>query len=260
MPLNWSSKKQISFFLAFFVVFTIGIFILILPYINKPPTCFDGKQNGDESGVDCGGSCARVCLNQTYGLVTKWSRAFNVNGSIYNLVAMVENQNIEVGVPSISYEFRVYDDKNIFIGRRQGTTFISSNDRTIIFEGVFDVGNRVVGRTDFTFTSKPNWIRINRNQRNSLAIDVQDRVIRELNDITRIEASVINNTLLSIKNLDVYIIIYDKDGNVINSSKTFIPLLNKNSKSPIYFTWPKKLEENPSIIEILPQVNIFELI
>ncbi|MFT4040857.1 MAG: hypothetical protein QM692_21930 [Thermomicrobiales bacterium] len=37
------------------------------PEPEPEPSCFDGVQNGDETGVDCGGSCARCENNQTCG-------------------------------------------------------------------------------------------------------------------------------------------------------------------------------------------------
>lgn len=259
MPLNWSSKKQISYFLVFLAIFTIGVFILIFPYINKPPTCFDGKQNGDETGVDCGGDCARVCTNEAYGLVVSWSRAFSVSGGTYNLAAFVENQNTEAGIYNINYEFNVYDDDNVFIGRVSGSSFITPNTRNLIFEPSFDAGNRVPARVDFRFTNFPNWLRVDRSQRNAMSLDVQDIVFSNTFSYPRLEASVINNTLMDIRDIEVYAILYDSQDNVINTSKTFIQNLIKNSREKVYFTWPIPFKEQPSRIEILPQVNIFEI-
>ncbi|PFH32323.1 sushi domain (scr repeat) domain-containing protein [Besnoitia besnoiti] len=39
------------------------------PFFSCPqPTCFDGERNGDETGVDCGGSCAQRCPSCFNGL------------------------------------------------------------------------------------------------------------------------------------------------------------------------------------------------
>jgi hypothetical protein len=259
MSLSWGSKRKLTYLAIFSIILIIGAMLLLWPYFNRPPTCFDGKQNGDESGVDCGGSCAKVCSFEAYQLVTLWSRAFPVTDGVYNLMAYVENQNRESGVSRINYEFRAYDQNNVFLGRKEGSTFVGSNDRTAIFESGFEVGNREPYRVDFQFTSVPVWTRINREQRNALAIDVQDRVLSNISTSPKLEATVINNTLIDITNLDVYVILYDESDNVINVSKTFIPRLIKNSRSSIVFTWPRPLVKNPSRIDILPQVNIFEL-
>jgi hypothetical protein len=95
--------------------------------------------NGTESGVDCGGSCRLYCSAQVSAPVVLWSRIFPISGSKYNLIAYVENQNIDAAVPDINYEFRVYDTEGKLIGRREGHTFIPPNQRFGIFEAHFDV-------------------------------------------------------------------------------------------------------------------------
>lgn len=259
MSLAWSSKRKLTYLGVTLVILIAGATILIWPYFNKEPTCFDRKQNGDESGVDCGGSCLLTCSAEAYRLVPLWARAFPVSGGNYNLMAYVENQNREAGIAKISYEFRVYDEDNIFLGRREGSTFITSNDRTAVFEGGLDAGNRIPSRVDFTFTSVPVWIKVNREQRNALAVAVEDKVLSNPLESPKITANVVNKTLINIENLDIFVILYDEEDNVINVSKTFVKDLPKNSKYPIVFTWPESLEKNPVRVDIFPQVNIFDL-
>lgn len=259
MSLDWSSKRKLNYFIVLFAVFVAGTIFFLWPYFNKEPTCFDRKQNGDESGIDCGGSCILSCISENYKLVTLWSRAFPVSNGRYNLMAYIENQNRESGIARINYEFRVYDENNIFLARREGSTFITSNDRTAVFEAGIEAGNRVPSRVDFTFTSAPVWIKVNREQRNALSVSVEDKVISNVFESPKINANVVNNTLINIKNLDIFVLLYDEQDNVINVSKTFVEYLPKTSKYPVVFTWPESLPKNPSRIDIFPQVNIFDL-
>lgn len=259
MALGWGTKRKLKYFLIVFGIFLIGAVIFLWPYFNRPPTCFDGKQNGDESGIDCGGSCAKVCTAEALRLVTLWSRAFEVVPGKYNLMAYIENQNREAGIRKIYYEFRAYDEDNIFLARREGSTFISSNDRTAIFEAGIDTGSRVPERVDFKFTTSPVWSKVTREQKNSLAVSVEDKVLTNPFDRPKLEADVVNRTINRIKNLDVYAILYDENDNVVNVSKTFIEDLPKNGKAPVVFTWPRPFEDQPARIDIFPQVNIFDL-
>lgn len=259
MSLSWSSKRQLFYLSIVFVAVIISLLIIIWPYLNKEPTCFDGKQNGNESGVDCGGNCQKVCTAEALSLVTLWSRAFEVVPGKYNVLAYIENQNRESGVPVISYEFKLYDDKNIFIGRKSGTTFITSNDRTVVFESGIETGNRIPKRASFEFTSAPVWVKVNRDQKNALAVSAEDKVLTNPLTTPKLEAEIVNKTINEIKNLEVYALLFDSEDNVITGSKTLVDVLPKNGKAPVVFTWPKPLIERPSRIEILPQVNIFEL-
>lgn len=259
MSLSWGAKKQVLYFGIIFIAILIAIFIMILPYLNKEPTCFDQKQNGTESGIDCGGNCQKVCTPEALQLVTLWSRGFKVTDGKYNLMAYIENQNRESGIPVINYEFKVYDDHNIFIGRESGTTFITSNDRTAIFEPGIETGNRVPKRVSFEFTSAPTWIKINREQKNALAVSAEDKVLTNPLNSPKLEAFIVNKTINEIKNLDVYAVLYDEEDNVITVSKTLIDILPKNNKVPVVFTWPEPLSARPTRIDIFPQINVFEL-
>lgn len=259
MSLSWGAKKQLLYLSIIVGAIIVALVILIYPYLDKEPTCFDGKTNGGESGIDCGGACDKVCTPEALQLVTLWSGAFKVVDGKYNLLAYVENQNRESGVPMISYEFKAYDDNNIFIGRKQGTTFITSNDRTAIFEPGIETGNRVPKRVSFEFTSAPTWIKVNREQKNALAVSAEDKTLSNPLSTPKLEAKIINKTLNEIKDLDVYAILYDEDDNVINVSKTLIDVLPKNNEVPVVFTWPEPLRSRPTRIDIFPQINVFEL-
>lgn len=44
------------------------------------PTCFDGVQNGDETGIDCGGSCAPCSSESRFVFVTSTVQGANFGG------------------------------------------------------------------------------------------------------------------------------------------------------------------------------------
>src|SRR5436190_24111663 len=113
MSLSWGARRKIFYFSIIFGAVAIALVILIYPYFNREPTCFDNKMNGSESGLDCGGGCQKVCTPAALQLVTLWARAFEVLPGKYNVMAYIENQNRECGIPMISYEFQLYDADNI---------------------------------------------------------------------------------------------------------------------------------------------------
>ena len=259
MSLSWGAKRQLFYLIIIIIMILVGVGVIVYPYFNREPTCFDGEKNGDESGLDCGGSCQKVCTAEALQLITLWSRAFEVTPGKYNVMAYIENQNRESGIREMNYEFKMYDDDNIFIGRQTGTTFITSNDRTAIFEPGIYAGNRVPARVSFTFTSPPQWVKINRDQKNALAVSSEDIVLSNPLTTPKLEANISNKTLNDLKNLDVYAVLYDANDNVMTASKTLIDYLPKDSKYGVVFTWPHPLAERPTRIDIFPQINVFEL-
>ena len=120
----WAFKRQV-FYLAIVIAFVGAVgFLIIYPYFNKAPTCNDGKQNGVETGVDCGGSCSISCTTQVDQISILWSRAFRVVPGRYNAVAYLENKNENAVINSIKYRFRFADKDNIYIGKREGSTYV----------------------------------------------------------------------------------------------------------------------------------------
>ena len=62
--ISWSKKRQIIYLalVVGFFIFVTTVFLFFLLY--ETPTCFDGKQNQEEIGIDCGGPCVRLCVFQ----------------------------------------------------------------------------------------------------------------------------------------------------------------------------------------------------
>ena len=94
----------------------MAVFLLI--FYDKP-TCFDGKQNQDESGVDCGGVCEKVCSFQAVKPNIIWSRSFKVSEGIYNAIAYIENPNIRAEAFAVPYVFKIFDERNILISEKK---------------------------------------------------------------------------------------------------------------------------------------------
>ena len=141
--MTWAFKRQAFYISILILVVLVFGFIIIYPSLNQPPTCADNEQNGDETGVDCGGSCLRACIAQMDEVSVLWSRAFRVVPGRYNAVAYLINHNQDTAINKISYRFRFADENNVYIGKRDGTTFIPPAGKFTIFEPAIDVGHSI---------------------------------------------------------------------------------------------------------------------
>ena len=70
-------KRQILY-VGILIIFLEYLVLVVSPYINEIPSCTDNKQNGDEKGIDCGGSCRKSCTFEVDKISTLWSRTFEV--------------------------------------------------------------------------------------------------------------------------------------------------------------------------------------
>lgn len=254
--MSWASNRQFKYFSG--LVFFVGLvaFAFLYPIIFKTPTCFDLKQNGTETGVDCGGSCSLMCKADVSDPVVLWSRAFPVINSNYNLVAYVENRNKNAGIISASYEFRVYDSNNKLLGRREGKTFIPPNQQFAVFESRFDVGQSQVKSVSFEFLSPLVWIK-KAPTLQILPIHVSNIIFDDNKDTPNLSAVITNDSIYDLPEFDVVAILYDSQHNAINASMTHKDQLLNNKSLPVVFTWPEILSALPTTKDVLVQINPF---
>lgn len=256
--MSWASKRQFKYFSYFLFFLLFILFLIIYPFILKKPTCFDGKKNGSEIGIDCGGSCSLMCKDTTLEPVVLWSRAFNVVDNNYNLVAFIENRNIDSGVLKASYEFRVYDEKNNLLGRKEGYTFIPPNQQFAVFESRFNSGESKIKTVTFEFIKPITWVKkIPTIQ--TLPIKVKNIIFNNDKDTPSLSATIYNDSVYDIPEFDVISILYDAEKNAINVSKTHKGKLLSNNNLPVIFTWPEAFSDVPVTNDVLIQINPFSV-
>jgi len=131
----------------------INQFLHIIESIPAP-TCSDGIQNGDETGVDCGGSCPEVCPTITcidisitldnYPGETSWSiqdssGATVASGGTYGSEPNGSTINIEVCLADGCYDFIINDvyGDGICCGFGDGSYTVTANGLTVASGGNF---------------------------------------------------------------------------------------------------------------------------
>jgi hypothetical protein len=256
--MSWALRRQFKYLSIFFLAILLIAFAFLYPVIFNNPTCSDGKQNGDETGVDCGGVCSRMCTSEISSPVVLWSRAFPVVENNYNLVAYVENRNQNSGVISAYYEFRVYDTNNKLLGRREGVTFIPPNQQFAVFESRFNSGERKIRSVSFEFIEPLVWVK-KESTLQTLPIKVTNIVFDNNKDTPTLSAIVNNDSIYDMPEFDVIAILYDEESNAINASKTHKDKLLNSTNLPVNFTWPEEFTTVPVIKDVLIQINPFSV-
>ncbi len=239
---------------AFFIV--VGS-LAAYPFLNKAPTCNDGKQNGNETGIDCGGGCVLACVEQTDPVSILWSRTFEVVKGRFNAVAYLENHNPSKAVNKINYKFRFADANNLYIGKREGTTFIPPAGNFAIFEPAIDLGHAIPVYTTFEFTEEPVWLQVDEQKINQLKIAVSDIVLENPDTTPKLLATISNKSLFDIPQVNVVAIMYDESGNAVSVSQTYLEKLAGEESRLVTFTWPEPIAGNIVSKEIIPLFNIF---
>lgn len=235
----------------------IGLVVLVLIAVVSPlayklypkATCFDGKRNQDELGIDCDGSCLKVCIERTSPLRSLWARSFKVTEGVFSATAQISNANFSLGARNVPYTFKFYDERNVLIGQRQGVTDILPNATFPVFEGLVETGNRLPLKTFFEFTESPKWERLN----DQPTLTVKNKELTNEAVAPRLSATLVNDNIFPIKNVSVVAVLYDADGTAIAASKTVLNEVPKSDSKTIIFTWPMPFERMVSYIDIYPE-------
>lgn len=255
--ITWALKRQILYISIFILFIATFAYLLIRPSLNKPPTCFDGLQNGTESGVDCGGSCIRACLAEVDPVSILWARVFKVVPGRYNAVAYLENHNKSVAAERVKYRFRFADENNIYIGKREGYTNIPPSGKFAVFEPAIDIGNSTPVYTTFEFSVVPDWKNVSKDRIDQLKISFSNIILSGEDSSPRLTATLKNNSLFTIPDFSVVTILYDKDRNAISASRTYLDELQNEESREITFTWPEAFSSSVVAKELIPTYDIF---
>ncbi len=257
---QWSrTRKRIILLIVFLaIVVLVGVPLYLLFY--QKPTCSDGKLNGDEAGVDCGGSCQRLCSAESLPLILQGEpRVLLVGESAstsraYEVVAIVNNPNQNAEVYSGAYTIRIFDAASTTpVKIVNGSTFIPRGTTFAIFEGPFALPSAVVP-SRATFEWKLDALSWRKNSAVLPEIEVAEVLLSKSTTTPRLDALVENLSLNPVSNLDLVALISDADGNLFAASKTFIDMLRPGEAAPIVFTWPRPFDKEVAEIEIIKRI------
>lgn len=237
-----------------------GVVILLLlvigvpvyfKYFNPAPSCFDGKQNQDELGIDCGGdTCSKLCAFQAKDPIIVFERLYEASPGNYTAIVLVENPNQGVFAREVAYIFKIYDKDNILLYEIPGSTFAPPGRTFPIFASSILTGNRKASKVTFAIAGGAGikWEKGEWDESDLKVMNVTNRVV---NSKSRIEAIVSNTEVYEIKNLQVVAVVYDASGNAVEASATIIPSIEGKESSKIVFAWNNEFLFDVGKIDIM---------
>lgn len=244
----WAIKRRMVYggIVSVFVLFFI--FVIFLNVFYQAPTCYDSVKNGDETGVDCGGSCDILCTNDALDPIVLWAKTFSISGDVYNAVAYVENPNINSENQKATYQFKIYDSDNRLITTKQGETSIPKNKKFAVFETGIILKNAKPKTTDFEFTSFGPW---QKDITREPGVSLEYSTITSTSTTPTLTGKIYNKSLQDIPEIELVVLVSDSRGNTIATSRTYADNLARNSSQDFVFTWPQPFGEDISVINII---------
>lgn len=254
--MSWALKRQLLILLAVGLFF-VGLIALFF-YVTRPTlSCFDGKVNQGEGGIDCGGPCSRVCPNEADDPIVNWSRVLAVRQSQFDAIASIENPNPNAGLERVTYSFRLYDAGNAIVAERFGETYINAGENFVIYEPNISTGKSLPVKAYLQF-EKPEtgyaWVNVVKRTAGIPNISVRAKEFDTKSGM-RVNATIANDALTDGRNIQITAVLYESSGNVIGASATFLDIVKGSSEVPVVFTWPNPFENPPASFEIYLHYN-----
>jgi len=254
--MSWRSRRQGTYFTIFGIIIVILLSVILYPIFIKPATCTDLKQNGNETGIDCGGTCAMYCPKTIALPRVDFTAVFPVSDEVYNAVALLTSTATGAGSRSAGYTFTLYDPSGKIINESKGTTFIPSASQFAVFYPQIRTGQRIATRARFTWEEAPiNFEKIKLDS-NSLPLEESSWKRETVLDMERINVDITNNSFVNIPESEYIVIVYDENDEPIASSKT-TAILPAHSSQTLYFSWPYVFTQTPKRYELIKRVNPF---
>jgi len=261
MGLYWRQKRRAIFTIPIVLVILGVIFLIIYPYLNPAPTCFDGKLNGNEFGIDCGGSCQKVCNSKVLPLKVLTVRAIETETDLYDLVAMVQNDNQgrEVNGSEFNIEFKVYDKAGALVQTLTATSSLPIGKTfPVIIQNVplklSQSGNsvsQVIANTSFSTTT---WMDVPTDFSHSFFTVQAQQFDQVKNNISQLGITIKNLTKAQFRQIPILVTLKNKEGNFIAVNSTILPSIAPNGTANVYFTWRTPL----SIPD--PQITVYPIV
>lgn len=250
--MGWGTQMKSMYISGVVILILLSIGVPIyFKYFNAPDSCFDGKQNQDELGIDCSGVCAKLCSFEARDPLISFERLYMASPGNYTAIALVENPNQGVFARELFYIFKIYDKDNVLLYEIPGKTFAPPGRTFPIFAYPILTGNRVASKVTFAIAggSSIDWQKSEWKEPDVKVTNVKNRVV---NGTSRIEADIANGEVYEIRNLEVAAVVYDSAGNAREASATIVDI-KALGKTHIVFAWNNEFAFDVGKIDIMPR-------
>lgn len=179
-------------------------------------TCFDSKQNQDETGIDCGGVCISCEIKNLKPLLITQPVIFRNNGKI-SVMAELINFNSKYGSDEVKYKMDFYDTGGKLVKSISKYDFIYSSGRKYLIESGINDASKIIERTIFTLEEN-NWK--TKDEWRSPMLELENLKTIKQGDIFMVSGSVKNPNNFILSQIMIGAVLKNSFGAEAGASKT----------------------------------------
>lgn len=238
--MSWTKqRKRFVTLVTLFFIFGISL-LIILPIFLKAPTCFDTIKNGDETDIDCGGSCTKVCQSDIIPLQIQWERSVKVDTGVYDAVGYLVNKNNKATPTHVTFTATLSDRNGATIAKQSGSSIVLPGSATPLYVPNIKVGEAIPVRTRFEITETGTFYNSS-NTEILKNLQVVDQSFDNTGSVTKLSLTLENKSFQDIKDIDVYTFLFDNEDTLIAINKTYIQRVESKSSQKAYVSWRSQI-------------------
>jgi hypothetical protein len=249
--MDWAARRK------WIVIGTLGgvafAFLLVVGFATfyETPTCTDGTQNGKESGIDCGGSCSKVCSAEAANARVRFARTLVQSGRT-DLIAYIDNPNQNAYAKNAQVLIDVYRQDGHILEKRTTIT-IPAKGSTPLF--IPAIANYPVQQVFVSLApGEPVWTQGSGWEKEPAGVETFSIVGSESEP--RITATVTNPTAYPKSQVPFVATVFDEMGVVIAASQTVVTYIPPQGSAQAVFTWNEPFSAPNVRVEIVPLVTL----
>ncbi len=255
--MSWAARRRLLILIILGLFVAAMAAIIFIATIYKAPTCFDNVQNQDESGIDCGGSCSRLCNAQVQPPTVLFTKAFSNGFGGTNVVALVENQNANAYAKAVPYSLTLYAADQTIIYSGTGTVDLPPSTSVPVFVSDIKTGNQIPERVFLAIdAAAPQWQRTDAGVAARIIPEVSNTTLGGTLAVPTITSTLTNPSTTPLSDVLVVAMVRDSSGNVIAASQTVIPAIGSLSSAQALFTWTSPFTATPASTQVLPVIAL----
>ncbi len=245
----------IVIYLAIFLLFSLSLY----SYFKPRPSCFDGKQNQNEKGIDCGGVCTKEC-----DIVKAQPLIIGKTGTVpsgiegkYDFYAYITNPNTTFGSKKFTYTLKFKNLAGEVIMTKNESGFILPMERKYLIIENINLPSQPAN-IDLKVDSS-DWIKFNTYYKAPNIAIVNKRYKEVSNGINFAEAYGLlkNHSPYDFNSIKVKIILKDAEGKIVALNSTQMNTVNSGEQRDFKLFWPNRFNGSVSNMEAQAEVDIF---
>lgn len=251
--MSWATRRQFIIVSVILGVLLALVAAVAIAIFYDTPSCMDQKQNQDETGVDCGGSCARICAAEAVAPSAKFTRVLTQQQGRIDVIAYVENPNRTAAVASARYTIELYDAAGAVVARKEGSIDLPPASTVPVYVPNM-YGASLTGARAFLTFDPASLVFVKYIDRRIVPRYNNDAVVTGI--APRITASFSNPSAQLVRDVPVIATVFDAGGNAIAATQTLLSELPSQGTAQVIFVWNEPFTSAPARIDVVPVVPL----